>query len=624
MLILLTTSLPLSANSRVIDLLIDKAMKKKLSEHSVWHKLMFYEPRSASITGIESAVVSDDFFLSETGRRDSLSEMVETIKEFSKESNKVSDEHAQCVFRGRYFWLKEQLDFSEREIKSQECPEYEEWSLGESISSISVVLATGYLGNPASYYGHLLVKMNTGNEVRRTSLEDVSINYGAIVPDNENPVVYIAKGIFGGYEAGFSHIQFYFHNHNYGENENRDLWEYELDLSYDEVQLVVAHAWESMRQKFDYFFLDKNCAYRVADLFAVVEGVDILPKNPLWVVPQSVIQKIGSAHRNDKPLVKFVSFHPSRQSRLYKRYSGLDEKEQAVVGEVVSNIDYLDYKDFENIGLVSRQRILDVLLDYYQYIRESQELDKDENNIKYRKVLSKRYQLPAGEVSVEFSSNNMPHQGRAPSMINIGVVKNEVKGNGARFVIRPAYYDSLDADYGHVRNASLSMAELQLIAFDGEYSVRSFDFVNIESVNSFVTGLPGDRGMGWKLRFGFEQQNLLCNKCLVMRLQGDMGMISNIGNDIVFGGYIGGGVQDNKNREGKAFVRASVFSNVELNRMLRLRFEAEQREYLHSEVDDGFKGSAWVRYSVSKNTDIRFGYEKNVADEISVSASFYW
>lgn len=622
--LLITVSQTLSANSRAVNSLIEKAIQEKISEHKVWHSLVFYEINSSSATGIKSAVNSDAFFLSDKGRTDPFSELMETIKAFSETSKKISDDHAQCVFRGRYLWLKEQLNFSDKDIKSQECPEYDKWSLNKSVSSISVILATGYLGNPASYYGHLLVKMNVSDEVKRTSLEDVSINYGAIVPDNENPVVYMIKGIFGGYDAGFSHIQFYFHNHNYGENENRDLWEYELELSYDEVQLVVAHAWEVMKQKYDYFFLDKNCAYRVADLFAVIDGVDILPENPLWVVPQSVMQKIGSVSRNGQSLVKSVTFHPSRQSRLYYRYSNLDDLEKNIIDEVVDNIDYLNMKEFVSLELMPKQRILDALLDYYQYLRDVHASGNDENNIKYRKILRKRFQLPAGEELVDFSSNNMPHQGRAPSLISSGVIDNEKKGDGVRFVVRPAYYDSLDTDYGHVKNASLAMAELQFEVFDGKYSVRSFDFVNIESVNSFVTGLPGDRGVGWKLRFGFEQQNLSCDKCLVMRLQGDMGMVSNILDDFVLGGYVGGGVQDNKNREGNIFVRTSVFSNIEINRRLRLRFEMEQREYLDSVVDDGFKGGAWLRYSVSRNTDIRLGYEKNVSEEVSVSASLYW
>jgi len=620
----LTVSQPLFANASAVDLLIAKAKQKNISEHKVWRKLMFYEADSASTTGIKSAVISDGFFLSETGKTDSLSELIATIKAFSETSKINPDEHAQCVFRGRYLWLKAQLGFSDQDIKSQQCPGYDKWSLDKTISSISVVLATGYLGNPASYYGHLLVKMNTGDEVKRTSLEDVSINYGAIVPDNENPVVYIAKGIFGGYEAGFSHIQFYFHNHNYGENENRDLWEYELELSNDEVQLVVAHAWEVMRQKYNYFFLDKNCAYRVADLFAVLEGVDILPDNPLWVVPQSVIQEIAAINRNGQSLVKSVSFHPSRQSRLYKRYSNLSDQEKDILYEVVSDTGFLNEKEFLNLELMSKQNILDTLLDYYQYLRDSHALSNDDNNIKYRKVLSKRYQLPAGEKLFDYSSTNVPHQGRAPSLMSFGFVDNEVKGEGGRLVVRPAYYDSLDADYGHVRNASLAMAELQLEVFDGKYSVRSFDFINIESVNSFVTGLPGDRGLGWKLRFGAEQQNFSCEKCVVMRLQGDVGMMSNIGDSFVMGGYIGGAVQDNKNNEGKVFLRGSLFSNIEFDRVLRLRLEVEQREYFHSAVHEDFKGSAWLRYRTSKNTDIRLGYEKSLAEQVSVSASIYW
>lgn len=43
------------------------------------------------------------------------------------------------------------------------------------------------------------------------------------MPDDENPVFYVFKGVFGGYEGGFSNTEYYHHNHNYGETELRDL-----------------------------------------------------------------------------------------------------------------------------------------------------------------------------------------------------------------------------------------------------------------------------------------------------------------------------------------------------------------------------------------------------------------
>jgi len=69
-----------------------------------------------------------------------------------------------------------------------------------NVSSVSLVYATGYLGNPASYYGHVLLKINSDGDTQ-TALEDQAINFGAIIPDNEGMVSYILKGLMGGYES---------------------------------------------------------------------------------------------------------------------------------------------------------------------------------------------------------------------------------------------------------------------------------------------------------------------------------------------------------------------------------------------------------------------------------------
>ena len=81
------------------------------------------------------------------------------------------------------------------------------------MSSVSVVFATGFLGNPASYYGHTLLKFNFRTGEKHTSLLDVSVNYGAILEGkHDGQVTYIVKSLAGGYSAGFSHIHFYYHD----------------------------------------------------------------------------------------------------------------------------------------------------------------------------------------------------------------------------------------------------------------------------------------------------------------------------------------------------------------------------------------------------------------------------
>jgi hypothetical protein len=81
------------------------------------------------------------------------------------------------------------------------CPKYEDYLDAFSTHSASLIFASGYLGNPASMFGHVFLKFNGESE---DGLLDNTFSYGAKVPDNENKLVYITKGILGGYQGKFS------------------------------------------------------------------------------------------------------------------------------------------------------------------------------------------------------------------------------------------------------------------------------------------------------------------------------------------------------------------------------------------------------------------------------------
>ena len=55
----------------------------------------------------------------------------------------------------------------------------------------------------------------------------------------------------------------------YNDIESRDIWEYKLKLSEEEVSRVLLHLWEMQRAEFDYYFLDENCSYQLLSLLDV-------------------------------------------------------------------------------------------------------------------------------------------------------------------------------------------------------------------------------------------------------------------------------------------------------------------------------------------------------------------
>ncbi|MFT6917135.1 MAG: hypothetical protein ACJAWL_003492 [Motiliproteus sp.] len=608
--------------------LIARAQTLELAASAAWRKLLLYEASSTAKTGLASAIHSDDFFLAEQGRIDPEAELDATLAALLQPPTSVADEHPQCRFPARLLWLKQQLGFSQAEVTEVSCPQFEDWSFNGTTESVSIVFATGYLGNPASYYGHTLLKLNSKNQSKQTPLLDVSVNYGAIVPDNEGPVAYIFKGVLGGYSGAFSHIEYYFHTHNYGENELRDLWEYELKLPQEAVDLVVAHAWEVLGKKYTYYFFRRNCAYRMAELIEIIEGVEIIPATPLFTIPQSLIKKLSQATYQGAPLVETVNYHPSRQSRLYQRFNRLNAEQKALLEAVVAEPSLIETEYFTARTYSDQYPVLDTLLDYYQFIREpgasndsSTDAPTDEA---YRKVLSQRYGLPPAATVELRVPEKAPHDARSASLVSLGLVHSKERGEGAMIRVRPAYYDSLDADSAHVKNSSLAMADLSLFVQDQRIRVESFYLLNIESANTAVTGLPGDGSEAWRLSAGWERQTLSCRDCLVPTFEGAWGRAYRPHSAIDLTGLVGGGVQESRHQQGAAFASLTASALISVSQRFRLQLQASLNKPLDTRLGSRKKVGLNARYQLDKAHDLRLAYQKDDAEQWMLSIGRYW
>ncbi len=599
---------------------------RELSSHPVWLKLLHYEKSGLIQHRLQSAISSPEFFLAAEGSQNPLAELQATLSAFKEraDANDATGSHAACRFPARAIWLKSQLG-AELEIdKDATCPELDKWTRHNTVSSISVVFATGYLGNPASYYGHTLLKFNFTDDDSQGGLMDASLNYGAIVENDDDPITYIFKGIFGGYDGGFSHINFYFHNHNYGENELRDMWEYQLDLPPEAVKLVTAHAWEVLGKRYTYYFFRRNCAYRMAEILEIVEGLEIVPDGRPWTIPQSLIQSLGSASYENRPLLSEVSYHPSRQSRLYGKYQGLSRPEQQLFKELALEEIHFEDVSFTLQSLDSRQRILDTLLDYYQFIRDREAGAEDPANLAHRQTLAMRYQLPPGLPSFDTKEPESPHTGRAPSWFQLGLAHNSDSFGAVSLRLKPAYYDALDADHAHVKRAALSMGDLRLHISDLGIQLKQLDLISIASVSPAMTGLPGDTGTAWNLKVGVEPLRLDCEHCLVPRVQADRGYGFRLDESLFATTYVGAAVQENRLREGYGFARMGARLNLETGSLWDAQIQVEHRIPVAGRISTYNAWRLEARRSMGNNQDLRLLYERNRGDELTLALGWYW
>jgi len=604
-----------------------------LSHEATWLRLLHFQ--GGIFGSAMSAIHSPEFFLDPNGMNDPAAELDATLLALGQPVVQGrEDDHVACRFPARRLWLESHipgLRIALRGIPVElHCGAFEAWSQPHALGSISLMFANGYLGNPASYYGHLFLKFNseTGSQ---SYLIDRTENFGALDVKEDNPVEYIVKALIGGYDGGFSQIDFFYQDAAYTENEFRDLWEYRLDLTPAEVNFVTAHAWEIDHKRYTYFFFHDNCAFRVAELLELLDGVQAVPPDAPWVIPQAVVKMVAAQIRDGKPLVKERKLHPSRQSILYRRYSALSGVQQAMVHSVAAHEIAIGDPAFKVLPEPDQAKIVDTLLDYYQFTSGSVDSGGEKHLPKeYVTALNARFALPPESTDTLAQTQAShdratPDSGHPPGWVQIGLGSQEGLGAVQTIRIRPAYYDDLDSDAAQPPWSSLSMGDLTLERQNDTAQVKRLDFVAISSNRPSVTGLQGDGGNGWTARFGLEKQSLTCADCLVWRFQGAYRRaIALPAPDAMLAVGLGGGVQSNRNEEGIAFSSAILKIARRFQGGSHINFSQDTTlPSGRAQATRHISGLEW-RTPINRTVDLRLLWEHDGLTRTTIGFGAYW
>lgn len=454
----------------------------------LWLKLLQYDEQG------KSEVHNADFFFATNGNSNPVAELQATIAAFQNSPAAI------CRFPARHqalvsAQLADSYDYTE-------CTTFQQWLRTDSVASITLVFADGYLKNPASFHGHLFLRLDS-NRTGNGHLLDNSLNFGAVVPDDDDPVTYIVKGLFGGYQARYSAQPFYRHNLSYGEVELRNLWDYQLNLTAQQSQLLAAHLWELSHTDYQYYFTSKNCAYYVARAIEVVTRQNIVSSDEWTVLPTDILQRL---QRSPEGLVRSISVSQSDQSLLQSQFHQLSAPEQDVVRAYIKT----PQQRAELLATISaeqQKRILITLRSYYAFIERQ---GADEVNAKQEKARVLRALLalaPGNPLDTEISAAP-PHSGQAANLLRVGYRHFEHEEAAATFTFRPSFYDRLQPSAGKLPHSALSMGEVEFLYQNQKLKLERLWLLNIEALNISNTGLPHDGGRSWMVRAGAERRRL--------------------------------------------------------------------------------------------------------------------
>lgn len=588
------------------------ALSRRLDRDAYWLDLVHYK---RGILGLKSLVTSSTFFLdSAEGPRDPARELEATIRALhAPVSLEHPEKHAACNFPARRAWLIEQGVLVDSMLPRPVCRSLDEWTQPGKYQSISIVFATGYLKNPASYFGHLFLKFNAFPIRSGQNLHNRTVGYGADVSAGDNPVLYALKGLMGGYLALYSQDDFYAQNFHYGSNQLRDMWEYELEMDPGKVHRTSLRIWELFGEAFQYYFLNQNCAYFIVDPLQKELGVPFLPGYLPYSVPKHGIEEIPLQRTRDgKPLVRDIQYLPSLQTVFYNKHGELESEEQRVFLRMISTPEW-NFADtaYASLPVRTKKKILDVLLDYNAYIQAlGKAEDRERRN---RELLQERLGLPPFEEGDHvFPALNSRPPSEAPKTTLLAVTTRVREEGPSDLVlrVRPANHDLLSSSIGRAPNSGLQVFDLALSVTRERLSVANFDLVNVQALNTSATGLPGDGAFAWTVRLGYGDDLLGCLDCGVFRANGFMGYaFGNSANAVIPYALGGGQLQTPHEGSGIANLQTKVGALSGRSEVFGFQFEGGAKVLAKRAPEWHPFASAELKLRLSRSFEVRTGYE---------------
>jgi len=463
----------------------------QLADDAYWQSLGHYE--RGKLGGWRSYVDDEDFFLADDGAHDPAAELTATLSALYGPSS-LGDRHAQCVYPARTRWLREQLGLTD--LPAIECSEFKTWYSEVAPHSTVLVFPAAYLNSPSSMFGHTLLRVDQANiDSQGSPLLSSALNFGAYIEGMDNSILYAWKGLMGGYPGLFSLLPYREKIGEYSRLENRDLWEYRLNLTPAETGRMLEHVWELKQIRFDYFFFDENCSYRLLELLEVARpGLKLTEQFPLTAIPSDTVRAVI-----DAGLVESIDYRPSRERELLTRTASLEGEELYWVRQLAAAPQSLEDKDYLAVPAERRALIQDGAYRLVRYRATGEERDSANAAHSYR-LLQAINRNPPPRLDVERPT--LPEYGHESRTLQFGIGSRGDRAF-AEYGLRMAYHDLLDNLEGFPLGAQIEIAQLQLRQYEGSHwKLQRLDLAGIRSLTPLTSLL---RPWSWQVAAGLER-----------------------------------------------------------------------------------------------------------------------
>lgn len=602
-----------------------------------WLRLVHYE--KSWFGNYKSQGRTSAFFLNSDGYTDPKAEITSLYKELTNipttEDMTTRDIHGRCRFPARSQWLAKKLDLK---IPGDSwCGEFFSWKNRIRAQSVTIVFSSYYLNSPSSTYGHTLLRLNRHhlNEKRKDSegqqLLDFGFNYGAN-PTSDNPILYAISGITGLMPGTFLALPYFYKVREYNDYEVRDLWEYDLKFTTEEVDRLVDHFWEVAHTQFGYVYVTQNCGYHILNLLDVAAPQhNLMNQLRYWVVPGDTIRIL---ERSD--LIERVQFRPSVRRQFLTREAKLTNEEQKILWKLNQ-----DYQKTELLDAYSPERkahIIDAAIDLMD-LQHSQNLIDEKAPIRKIKnsYLTLRSRLPITQpLEILTPHEEEPHTAHPSGRIGLGsswrdyqnINSNNEGNNYYHLSYRAALHDLVDPLKGYLKHSRTEMGSLNL-RYDPEKENLSLDKATILALDSLGPLSRFNDKSTWRLSAGLARRtDMFCQDCVRSEFFFGMGyalatekIVNTYGLVTARFSYADGFVGN----ELAAHLGPLLGINAHLNEKLGLQLEWGWNYNWHEHQERGMsEGTATARYFVNTVWALDVAASKNPYEKNATATLFYY
>jgi hypothetical protein len=256
--------------------------------------------------------------------------------------------------------------------------------------------------------------------------------------------------------------------------ERRDIWEYKLNLTKDEIKRLLMHQYELKDIYSNYLFFTRNCSYNLLWLLEVAKpNLKLTDKFRYKAIPIDTLRAIKA-----EGLLGKSKFRPSKSKKMKQIIQKIKNTEISGLNKKVYKLDF----EIEKLRLQrAKNRI-----DKKRYVKNLMKLLRERSQFKVKNDYKVKRPID-------------PILGHKTSRITLGISEDE----GIRVTFKPAFHDRLDLDQGFIDGAYINFFNLALIKDKNrDFKLESFDFVDIKSYS------PRDdyfKPLSWSVAFGFDR-----------------------------------------------------------------------------------------------------------------------